>query len=369
MLVRQVWLLAGLMPSLGLAATANLDIWDVDKSCDGKRDFLQESMDVALEIATAGRDSLEFVKNRPDGRSDPDGYAKWKRIYKACNAVLGIKADKDGSSAQIDVAKAVFDKMVSVIPSQQNDPPDGYVSKLKNRDGAKPKLMCGDEEGEDSWKWYGLGDKVPGKANDLLNEPEFRSFILEVEGAWVYDARWVWKETEREKPILCRDDLWAAVYWDKDLLVFCDRMFSSESQGLPSPKSLKTSGITELDKLGDHAKHISVIMVHELSHWFGGIATDANGQQSLEPVVIDQTAVSYKGKGQYKFQYKVNGAIMEFDNEPSAKEAKDNGWERVMTYGVKDVWALAAFSTDKALKNADTLSLFALMMQVHFWPS
>ncbi|KAF7555061.1 hypothetical protein G7Z17_g2434 [Cylindrodendrum hubeiense] len=376
LLFRHVWLLVGLMSGFGSAeTTANLGIWDVDKSCDTDATYLQESMDVALGIATAAQDSLNFVlQKQPNKDEDPDGYLKWNRIYRAAVATLGfaprLSVAQSPSDQYFSDAFRIFDKIVATLPSAQNDPADGYVAKLKNRDGAKPKIICGD----DAWDWLGLEDKVPGKSYTLMQEKDFAQLILDGrEGAWYNDDRWVWKNTEREKPVFCRPGLWASVYWSYDMIVFCDRMFTDKAKSLPSPKTLKASGISENDKLGTHAAHLSVIMVHELTHWYGGVETNTDGSLILnKPIILDQTAVDVTGK----LIYHVNGKDQVFKTPPSDEQAKKNGWDRVLTYGQRDVWNLAKTNKGstadnsgpkKALKNADSLSLFALMMYLDEW--
>ncbi|KAF4454866.1 hypothetical protein F53441_2736 [Fusarium austroafricanum] len=363
-LARHVWLLAGLMPSFGLAQTANLNIWDVDKSCQDNQQYVQDSMDIALEMATAAKESLEFVaKAYP---SNADDKLKWKTIFKALSAVFGVQAEyaqQDVSSGQIGQAYAVFSKMVSVMPSQHNDPSDGYVSKLRAKIGHKPKIMCTDKEGPDSWQWYGENDKIPGKDKTLMQENDFTKFFLEgAVGAWIYDSRYAFKTEEKETPILCVDGMKAAVYWDKDIVIFCDEMFNDDWKNRPTPKALKSGGISAGDDIGKHSETLPYVMVHELAHWFGG-KDFATGKVN----VVDHIAVTREGK----LVYRVNGVKQEFDSPPPA----DPNTTPVLTYGRERVWYLARPHTTypdnsgpaKALTNADSFSLFAFMMYLDKW--
>lgn len=168
-------------------------------------------------------------------------------------------------------------------------------------------ILCSDKPGDDSWKWYGMEDTVPGMDRKMSQHPDFQQMAnLDIEGAWVYEHRFVWKESEKEEPILLVDGMLAAVYFDKDMVIFGDKLFADPWRSNPSPKALKSSGVSAGDAIGKHSSHLSVVMVHELAHWFGG--RDNFGKL----IVDDQTAVTPRGK----LLYNNNGAIEEHKTPP-----------------------------------------------------
>ncbi|RBR09600.1 hypothetical protein FVER53590_13846 [Fusarium verticillioides] len=152
--------------------------------------------------------------------------------------------------------------------------------------------------------------------------PGFTKFAFDNYGAWVYGPRFTWKVIEREEPILCGPGTAAAVARDKDLMIFCHQLFTAEAKAKKSPREFRESGIVAGETLGEYATHLSTIMVHELTHWFGGITT--NG----DPVIDDQTALDDKGRPLYEIGEEVRGRRP----EPSRKEAKALGWKRVKAY-------------------------------------
>jgi hypothetical protein len=162
--------------------------------------------------------------------------------------------------------------MKRTIPASENDPPKGYVTHFQHLPDHKPKLMCGDSPGEQSWKWYGSSDTIPGQQRNLMSmNNDFRQYALDNwDGAWYYDRRFVWKRKERETPIYCEPGTLAGVAWDKDIIIFCDNQFTPRAKALKTPKAWKASGISEGLSLNAYKDHFSVVMVHELIHWFGG---------------------------------------------------------------------------------------------------
>ncbi|CAJ0553144.1 Ff.00g116560.m01.CDS01 [Fusarium sp. VM40] len=363
-LSHHVWLLAGLIPSLALAQTANLDIWEVHESCKAEGPHVQESMDMALEMAIAAKESLDFLAGPiPTSNDGPTGRLRYNTVYKTVDAVFGLNPKSEGYNDKIGQVKALFNKMVTVMPSNENDPVHGYSTRLNSRNlEHKAMLLCTDKPGDNSWKWYGLEDKVPGMDHKMNQHQDFREMgILNVvEGAWVYEHRFAWKEAEKEEPVLLTDGMLAAVYADKDMVIFGDKLFADPWRSNPSPKALKSSGISVGDAIGKHSSHLSVVMVHELAHWFGG--RDNYGKLNI----ADHTAVTKAGK----LLYDNNGAVEEHKTPPTG-----DTYHRLKTYGRELIWNLARphktypdnSGPAKAITNADSYSVFALMMYLDAW--
>ncbi|KAF5672222.1 hypothetical protein FCIRC_8475 [Fusarium circinatum] len=388
-LLGYLWLTLGLIVLLTQAAetttadestatTASLlKIWDLDSGCDNEIQYVEDSMSIALDIVTAAHDALEFVAGpMPDETTHKERLNRWKSIYKCCMGFLGFKPAKQTN--YLREVTALFAKMKRTIPADQGDPAHGYVYGLRDLPNAKPKLMCGEKAGEEKWKWYSVTDILPGERVPISDMEQYRKIAFEYPGLWAFDHRLIWADNKDEKPILCQDGWLGAVAWDKDIVVFCDEMFQAQAKAIKSPREWKRSGIVAGAKLNDyHQNHLSIIMVHELCHWFGGAVRDAKGIPG--PIVDDQTAIDGNGRPIYKINHR-NRAL---EVEPSRSEAESKGYERVMTSltawcsdGSNMVFNLAICEDkvnknycgpEKALKNADSLALFALAMYYDQW--
>ncbi|VZH87881.1 unnamed protein product [Fusarium fujikuroi] len=397
-----LWLTLGLLILLTQAAettTADestttaaslLKIWDLDSGCDTEIEYVEDSMSIALDIVTATHEALEFVAGpRPDETTQKERLNRWKSIYKSCMGFLGSLPPRShrcvpnwvGKHAFVtNSSQALFAKMKRTIPADQGDPAHGYVYGLRDLPNAKPKLMCGEKAGEEKWKWYSVTDTLPGERVPISGMEKYEKIVFDYPGAWIFDHRLLWADNEDEKPILCQDGWLGAVLWDKDIVVFCDEMFQAQAKAIKSFREWKRSGIVAGAQLSDyHQNHLSVIMVHELCHWFGGAVRDAQGIP--RPIIDDQTAIDGSGR----VIYKMNHRNRAFDVEPSPMKAAEGGYQRVVACllltawcsdGCKKVFTLAMCQDKqnknycgpaKALKNADSLALFALAMYYDQW--
>ncbi|CVL01301.1 uncharacterized protein FPRN_11698 [Fusarium proliferatum] len=372
-----LWLTLGLLILLTRAAettTADestttaaslLKIWGLDSGCDTEIEYVEDSMSIALDIVTAAHEALEFVAGpRPDETTQKERLNRWKSIYKSCMGFLGFMPAKQAH--YLREATALFAKMKRTIPADQGYPAHGYVYGLRDLPNAKPKLMCGEKAGEEKWKWCSVTDTLPGERVPISGMEKYQKIAFDYPGAWDFDHRILWADNEDEKPILCQDGWLGAVLWDKDIVVFCDEMIQAQAKAIKSPREWKRSGIVAGAQLSDyHQNHLSVIMVHELCHWFGGAVRD--GQGIPRPIIDDQTAIDGSGR----VIYKMNHRNRAFDVEPSPIKAAEGGYQRVVAYGCEKVFTLAMCQDkqnknycgpEKALKNADSLALFALAM-------
>ncbi|RBA14203.1 hypothetical protein FPRO05_02995 [Fusarium proliferatum] len=317
--------------------TSLLKIWKVDKSCNEELEYMENSMSVALDIVTAAHSALKFMREKaPDRNKDESRYQRWATIYKSVQVFLGFLTNTQPN---------YLNELIESFLARKT--PRGYVKRLGKLPDAKPMIMCRDEEGEDKWKWYDVDDILPGQQVTISNMPGLTNH-------------------GKEKPILCDASILAAVAWDKDLVVFCHQLFTAEAKAKKSPREFRESGIIAGERLSEYDTHLSIVMVHELIHWFGGIT------QNGDPVIDDQTALDDEGKPLYKIGTKIKGKRP----EPSREEAQAMGWKRVEAYGVKHICNLAICDKkrytdycgpEKATKNADSLALFALAMYYDKW--
>ncbi|KAH7118644.1 hypothetical protein B0J13DRAFT_569481 [Dactylonectria estremocensis] len=361
--LRHVWLMAGLMPGFGAAATANLNIWDVDASCDAYGSYLQDCFNEALEMAIAARDSLNLAMlKRPDKDAYPAEAKNWNRVAFAMEAALGFLPSKSREESQSDAQSgqywtdsiSIYSKIADTLQADVNDPAKGFSS-LANRDGAKPKIICGEEDGV-AFTWLNPSDTIPGKTTKVEDNKDFKQLIdfEAMEGAWFNDGRWFFKQEVKQTPILCMESgLRAAVYFSYDLVHFCDKMFADDRRALPTPTQLKNGAAKAGDDIDALARHMSFVLLHEMTHWFGGLNKRSNGGWNYGSAIIDDiTAVNAQG------------------------QLQSQGGKRVKSYGKKYVWNLAMkqtrdnranaanFGPAKALKNADSLAYFAFMAYV-----
>ncbi|KAF4435915.1 hypothetical protein FACUT_6834 [Fusarium acutatum] len=319
-------------------------------------------MSIALDIVTAAHEALEFVAGpMPDKTTQKERLNRWKSIYKP------ITSEK---------SQLFLRSLKKIIPADQGDPAHGYVYGLRDLPNAKLKLMCGEKAGEGKWKWYSVTDNLPGEHVPISGMEQYKKIAFDYPGTWVFDHRLIWADNEDEKPILCQDGWLGAVLWDKDIVVFCDEMFQAQAKAIKSPREWKRSGIVAGAQLNDyHQNHLSVIMVHELCHWFGGAVRDAQGIPG--PIIDDQTAINGSGRTIYKINHE-----RALEVEPSRIKAAERGYQRVVALltwcsdGSEKVFTLAMCKDErnknycgpeKALKNADSLALFALAMYYDQW--
>ncbi|KAF5591876.1 hypothetical protein FPANT_5548 [Fusarium pseudoanthophilum] len=358
-------------------AASLLKIWGLDSGCDTEIEYLEDSMSIALDIATAAHEALEFVAGpMPDEATQKERLNRWKSIYKSCVAFLGFLPAKQPN--YLREVTALFAKMKRTIPADQGDPAHGYVYGLRDLPNAKPKLMCGEKAVEEKWKWYSVTDTLPGEHVPISGMEKYKEIAFEYPGAWVFDHRLIWADNEDERPTLCQPGWLGVVLWDKDIVAFCDEMFEAQAKAIKSPREWKKSGIVAGAQLNDYNKnHLSVIIVHELCHWFGGAVRDARGIPGA--IIDDQTAIDGRGRTLYK----LNDRIGAYDVEPSPIKAAEKGLQRVAALltawcsdGCEKVFTLAMCKDkenknycgpEKAVKNADSLALFALAMYYDQW--
>ncbi|KAF5235528.1 hypothetical protein FANTH_11679 [Fusarium anthophilum] len=347
-----------------------LKMWEVDEACASEVQFMEDSMEIALEIVTATLSALEYIKNSnpPSKQQDPKSYYKYTSIWESCQAFLGFEPAEEPGHLQSAVD--LFAKMKQTIPASENDPPKGYVTHFQNLPNHKPKLMCGDSPSEKSWKWYGSSDTIPGQQQNLMSmNKDFRDYALRSwDGAWYYDRRFVWKQKAKETPIFCEPDTLAGVAWDKDIIIFCDNQFTPKAKAFKTPKAWRASGISEGLSLNSYKDHLSVVMVHELIHWFGGTVSKDGAKPTAK--IDDQTAIDASGK----LIYKRGEKEFAYSSIPSADELEE--LKPVLAYGRERIWQLAFCGKKpiqehcgavKAMHNADSLALFALAMYYEDW--
>ncbi|KAF5987631.1 hypothetical protein FCOIX_895 [Fusarium coicis] len=332
-----------------------LKIWEVDGTCDSQVQFMEDSMEIALEIVTATLSALEFIKNSklPSKQQDPKGYHRTSQFGKHVKVFLGSNQLKNLAIFSSQLVN-LFAKMKRTIPASENDPPKGYVTHFQHLPDHKPKLMCGDSPGEKSWKWYGSSDTIPGQQRNLMSmNNDFRQYALENwDGAWYYDRTL------------------AGVAWDKDIIIFCDNQFTPRAKALKTPKAWKASGISEGLSLNAHKDHFSVVMVHELIHWFGGTVSKDGAKPTAK--IDDQIAIDDDGKPIYQ----KGERLLVYHPVPSADEIEDDNLKPLLAYGMDRIWQLAFCGerpvqdycgAAKAMRNADSLALFALAMYYEDW--
>ncbi|KAF0635682.1 hypothetical protein FPSE5266_20361 [Fusarium pseudograminearum] len=112
-------------------------------------------------------------------------------------------------------------------------------------------------------------------------------------------------------------------------------------------------------------------MFHELTHWFGGWAEINDPNERARPDILDQSALDKHGNERWTR----NGVPVRPGPALDWGEAERNGLARDMAYGFEEVFRLArCYGKNKAhcgplkaIKNADSLTFFALAMYLDEW--
>ena len=96
--MRIISVLVGLLA--GASWAANLDIWEVDPSCNGHRDALQKAYDDAAVMASKALADLQTVMSpRPRvTRANIQKIQEWDRVARAVTTMFGFVPDQQGHS-------------------------------------------------------------------------------------------------------------------------------------------------------------------------------------------------------------------------------------------------------------------------------
>ncbi len=292
----------------GLTSAANLDIWEVDATCDDHRDALQKSYDDSAVMAAKAVEDLSLIQENRGHvtRSNPlSRIVNWDLIARITTKFFGFEVDQGGVDPNDEhlqnvlcmlaphppppfpllvfsflclrppvlvnkyklfrqltycLLQDVYNRMNTALQGSQNVPAGGYAQKY-----SKALIMCGDKP----WKWYGRDDKDP---NDPAGRPMKESRADELgpaTGAWVYGTRYIVNGNPGSVGI-CRPGVHAVTMTKYDMIVFCDSSFTSTVASAPSPVDIKDhiqEGSTKMDEFGQFS--LSRIMIHELAHWYG----------------------------------------------------------------------------------------------------
>ncbi|EKJ79607.1 hypothetical protein FPSE_00292 [Fusarium pseudograminearum CS3096] len=379
MLFPFVWLIVGLLVHVSIAEETStvttsaaapagsddiMNIWDLDKSCDDEAESMKAAMEDSLAMVTAALEALEFLRDEKlDPRKDRERFLllkdKHTSQWKTCQIMLGFVPERKSThlSQAIDFFKKMKTKMLAT-----NEFEHGFVGRFK-MNGIKPKLMCGDEKGADKWTWKPI--------TDLQQHHEFRRYMFKA-GAWVYDHRYFFQDFQSPGPLICGQEKHAEAFLDRDLIVFCDKVFDDDYKSRKWPRDLKKTGITEYQSLNTHRDTLPVTMFHELTHWFGGWAEIRDPNERAHADILDQSALTEDGDTIWR----KGNRVKTYAVAPDWTEAYNNGLERDVAYGLSHVINLA-MCQDKinmnycgpkwALKNADSLTFFALAMYLDNW--
>ncbi|PNP86406.1 hypothetical protein FNYG_00108 [Fusarium nygamai] len=263
--------------------------WDIDGSCEPHRRVLDEAFDVALEMATAASDAMEFLRTPRPAKRQRKLHLEWSIKSRALKAALGLNAQDDGANPSTDFtfAQVIFKRIKTRLSQSSSVANPTRNIRLQRLGYTKPRLMCGENtEGENAnFIWVGKDDPVPGEDGILLRDHrEARAAIARAGsvGAWIHQGRMVFVKSEKQKGFICGQDMAAVTDYRFDWIFFCDRSFRRKVQRRTSPKAYKEiDGKTKKVKdrtedkifagksLGSIAGHLSVTVLHELFHWYG----------------------------------------------------------------------------------------------------
>ncbi|KAK0759661.1 hypothetical protein N5P37_007849 [Trichoderma harzianum] len=198
----------------------NLKIWDVDDSCKPYLSLLQKAFDDAATMSAKALKDLKFVQQpRPQQDTKRRESLEWDRIARAVNNIFGFNPDEQGTNSEnkfMQKVLGVYDRMSAALRGNENIPAKGFTELH-----SKALLICGDEP----WKWYSVNDIDP---YDPERQPLHISQPgVEGKGAWAYKHRY-------------------------------------HSNGNPN-----SIGICRPEIYAVTQPHLSRVMIHELTHWYG----------------------------------------------------------------------------------------------------
>ncbi|KAF5544800.1 hypothetical protein FPHYL_10936 [Fusarium phyllophilum] len=386
--------------------------WDIGPSCQPYRRVLDEGFDVALEMAVAAYDAMDLLRKPQPAKRQRKQHLEWSIKARSLKAVLGLTVQENGSNPPEDfifaqTTPAVFSRIKTRLTQSPNPVRNPQLERLGY---TKPYIVCGENtEGEEAtFKWVGADDPVPNEGGVLLKD--YKETKRQIEkgfpGAWFHHGRIVYVHTVKQKGFICGPGVSALIDYRYDWIAFCERAFRPEVMSRTSPKTYKEiDGKTKkqkdriLDKIIDGtplksiAGHLSVTVLHELSHWYGLPKPNPDGR--LVPVkyskhtsariisvfqiesgtkqmltrqdIIDVQAVNDKGEYLYKTIDPTKAtALVPLDRRLTIGEMRDRKLAIVAAYGQRHVWNLAkSFHDDensKPVVNADSLAYFALMV-------
>ncbi|KAM6484539.1 hypothetical protein HDV62DRAFT_404364 [Trichoderma sp. SZMC 28011] len=240
----------------------NLDIWDVDDSCNPYRPLLQKAFDDAATMSAKALKDIRFVQQpRPQQDTKRMESLEWKRIARAVNNIFGFNPDEQGTHPGNEFMQRilqVYGDMSTALHGNENIPAEGFTSLH-----SKALLVCGDG----MWKWYGGHDidpYDPMRRQLHITQPK----VARNGGAWAYKRRYHANGNPHSIGI-CRPTVYAVTQAPYDMITFCDLSFGKATTTVVSPVDGKDRVVEGVTKLDDFAGSLSRIMVHELAHWYG----------------------------------------------------------------------------------------------------
>ncbi|KAJ4246553.1 hypothetical protein NW762_013494 [Fusarium torreyae] len=372
---------------------ANMGIWEIDAACNSNMPYIQEGFDVALEMATAAYNAMEFLlKPQPDKKENPKDHLRWLIIHRAMEVTLGIIAKSNGNEKSVSWidAQTVFSNIKKTLVAKQNSPSRGYNRQLITSDQTKPRLVCGVvTEGDNAnFQWIDLDQPVPGqKDNSPLKSYHLakKNMELGAVGGWFHYDRMMFKKVKREKNFLCGPGVSGQTSFLYDMIVICDYALRPKAKERISPKTYKEietmtkkkkMRVGDMIKVGTEtrvgtdlaqvARHLSVTVLHELTHWYGQPRRGADKKFELHFFNIDdRLAVGPDGRFLYEHRDPTKYDYHRSETQLTAKEMENEKVDPVKSYGRKHIWNLAKVNTNyrrMAHLNADSLAYFALMV-------
>jgi hypothetical protein len=290
----------------GLSSAADLSVWELDESCEPHRDAIQKAYnDAEYMAAKAQEDLLTLLDPRPAySKGTAERVRNWDRIARAVTNMFGFVPNKDGSKmddkyysdlmckfmpyllqtlswldCETNISVDVFHRMTTTLRDGKMVPENGYG-------GLKPLMLCD----RDKFTWVGAEDEDPKDPEKRpLKVSRSKDILPGHVGAWTYKDRYIGAQTKGNAVNLCNPGEWAITNTRLDFMIICPQSFGNEVAQTPSAVDVKDSDMTpnndSLDKYG--SKSLSRILIHELTHWFGGAGTgglsNRNGKFHFAP--------------------------------------------------------------------------------------
>ncbi|KAJ3539207.1 hypothetical protein NM208_g5584 [Fusarium decemcellulare] len=295
-------LLFGLFIALVSAKAKLSDAWDIDASCDSRREQLDNSFSDLVEMVRKARMDL-FRVQEPKLQRKTQSYlsdVNWDRIARNLAVIFGLKPPEDPTKNGFDPEEEHFNKVNYTIGRMygglvQGDamPEGGFSTKLQNLN-KKPLIMCGDRNWE--FRRRRQGDKYERFRTVEQVFPELQGNAFE--GAYIHEYRYLRGWAALQTPQICIGGVYGVTLQRHDLITFCDSAFEFPDEKSPVRDADQVTIGTKLDDDRFGFNTLTRVMLHEFAHYYGTVVPEnynGNADQLERGKLKDVPAVDKNG--------------------------------------------------------------------------
>ncbi|KAF4995253.1 hypothetical protein FDECE_12860 [Fusarium decemcellulare] len=373
-------LLFGLFVSLVSAKAKLSDAWDVDSSCDDKREQLDNAFSDVVEMVRKARMDLVRVQE-PKLERKTQNYlsdVNWDRIARNLAATFGLQPPDDPTKNGFDPEEEHFKKVYYTIVRMygglvQGDPmPEGgYSTKLRELK-KKPLIMCGDK----NWEFRRKRQEDKYTRFKTVEQVDSQLRGKDWDGSYIHEYRYFPGYEVLQTPQICIGDVYGSTSQKHDLITFCDPAFEFPDEKSPVRDADQIEVGTKLDEDNFAARTLARVMLHEFAHYYGTrIPENWNGDPEKLERVRDFQAVDANGCLVWKT--KRGGFTREKPDDNSrsrhlvSRDQTDNEHAgQWMPDKDRDEWKMGTLGESgpkAATWTAETYAYFAIMSYLDKW--